>query len=92
MKNVEKSSDVQRALPKKMNYMNLLKPKSLNSNVEKVPPKPVVMLRGEPSITWKSSKIKSLIIQENLKYAIIGKLWQTRYNGVEKSYSNSVWY
>ncbi|PHT55037.1 hypothetical protein CQW23_03523 [Capsicum baccatum] len=33
----------------------------------------LVMLHGEPSITWKSSEIRDLIIQENLQYAIIGK-------------------
>ncbi|WMV58972.1 hypothetical protein MTR67_052357 [Solanum verrucosum] len=36
-------------------------------------PKPVVMLHGESNITWKASEVRSLIIWENLYYAIIGK-------------------
>lgn len=31
------------------------------------------MMRGDPSITWMSSEVRSLIIQENLQYAIIRK-------------------
>ncbi|KAF3655827.1 hypothetical protein FXO38_14505 [Capsicum annuum] len=38
-----------------------------------VPFKPVIVMHGEPSVTWKSSEVKNLIIQENLQYAIIGK-------------------
>ncbi|KAF3679509.1 hypothetical protein FXO38_02715 [Capsicum annuum] len=28
---------------------------------------------GEPSITWNLSKVKSLVVQENLQHAIVGK-------------------
>ncbi|KAH0638825.1 hypothetical protein KY285_035411 [Solanum tuberosum] len=45
----------------------------MNPSIPKVAPKPVVMLHGEPNITWKSSEVRSLIFQENLQYAIIGK-------------------
>lgn len=56
-----------------MNYANILKLKIFSNNDKRVPPKPVVMLHGKPSITWKSSKVRNLIIQENSQYAIIGK-------------------
>lgn len=59
--------------PQKMTFANLLKPKIVNNKEERVPPKPVMMFDGESSITWKSSKIRSIIMQENLQYAIIGK-------------------
>ncbi|KAH0776299.1 hypothetical protein KY290_007710 [Solanum tuberosum] len=55
------------------NYVELIKPKPLISQGPKVPPKPVVLIYGEPNITWKSSEIRSLIIEENLHYAIIRK-------------------
>ncbi|WMV24704.1 hypothetical protein MTR67_018089 [Solanum verrucosum] len=54
-------------------YANTLKPKTQNYTGAKVPPKPVTMVQGEPNVTWKSSEVKNLIIQENLQYAIIGK-------------------
>ncbi|KAH0664937.1 hypothetical protein KY285_026143 [Solanum tuberosum] len=54
-------------------YAHMLKPKKINLSILIIPPKPVVMLHGEPNITWKASEVKSLIIQENLQYAIIGK-------------------
>ncbi|KAG5604333.1 hypothetical protein H5410_025825 [Solanum commersonii] len=59
--------------PSTIQYANLLKPKLMNPSIPKVEPKPVVMLHGEPNITWKSSEGRSLIFQENLQYAIIGK-------------------
>lgn len=70
MKNVEESNDTQEVSPKKMNYANLLKPKCSTCNVERVAPKSLMMIHGEPNITWKSSEVKSYI-QENLQYAII---------------------
>ncbi|KAH0721973.1 hypothetical protein KY289_005017 [Solanum tuberosum] len=54
-------------------YANLLKPKPITPPKLIVPPKPVIILHGEPSITWKTSEVKSLIIQEKLQYAIVGK-------------------
>lgn len=39
-----------------------------------VPPKHIIMLHGEPIITWKKSKVRTLIIKENLQYAIVGKI------------------
>lgn len=59
--------------PSTIQYANLLKPKLINSSIPKVEPKPIVMIHGEPNIMWKSSEIRSLIFQENLQYAIIGK-------------------
>ncbi|XP_055801899.1 uncharacterized protein LOC129871059 [Solanum dulcamara] len=59
--------------PNLTQYATILKPKIINPAVPNVPPKPVVILHGEPSITWKSSEIKLLIVKENLQYAIIGK-------------------
>lgn len=56
-----------------MNYAEKLKPKIIHNNIPRVPPKFVIMLKGEPSITWKSSEIRSLIIQENVQYGIIEK-------------------
>lgn len=38
---------------KKITYANLLKPKYSSSIVEKIPPKLVLILHGEKSITWK---------------------------------------
>lgn len=54
LKIIEVSSEVHGDSPKKINYPSILKPKSCNSNVERVPPKLVVMLHRELSITWKS--------------------------------------
>ncbi|WMV29337.1 hypothetical protein MTR67_022722 [Solanum verrucosum] len=54
-------------------YANLLKPKPMVPQITRVPPKHVNIVHGEPNITWKTSEVKSLIIQENLQYAIIGK-------------------
>ncbi|KAH0707208.1 hypothetical protein KY285_011769 [Solanum tuberosum] len=59
--------------PRNSYYADLLKPHPILPQAPKVPPKPLTMVHGEPNITWKSSKVKSLIIQENLQYAIIGK-------------------
>ncbi|KAH0713321.1 hypothetical protein KY289_009280 [Solanum tuberosum] len=56
-----------------MQYAQILQPKPMNPPLPKVTPKPVVMLQGEPNITWKASEVRSLVIQENLQYAIIGK-------------------
>ncbi|WMV55379.1 hypothetical protein MTR67_048764 [Solanum verrucosum] len=53
-------------------YANILKPK-ISNPYPHVSPKPVTFIHGEPSITWKSSEVKSLITQKNLQYAIIGK-------------------
>lgn len=46
----------------------------------KVPPKPVVMLQGEPSFTWKSSELRSLIIEEYQQYTIIGKFFYGKWD------------
>ncbi|WMV11230.1 hypothetical protein MTR67_004615 [Solanum verrucosum] len=54
-------------------YATLLKPKPMVPQITRVPPKPVNIVHGEPNITWKTSEVKSLIIQENLQYAIKGK-------------------
>ncbi|KAK4728571.1 hypothetical protein R3W88_021559 [Solanum pinnatisectum] len=54
-------------------HANILKPKPITPQISNVPPKPVVIIHGEPSVTWKTSEIKTLIAQENLQYAIIGK-------------------
>ncbi|KAG5608464.1 hypothetical protein H5410_019745 [Solanum commersonii] len=57
--------------PAMIQYGSLLKSKTITPTV--VAAKPVIMLHGEPSITWKASKVRSLIIKENLQYVIIGK-------------------
>ncbi|KAH0675432.1 hypothetical protein KY290_024485 [Solanum tuberosum] len=57
--------------PAMIQYASLLKSKTITPPV--VAAKPVIMLHGEPSITWKASEVRSLIIKENLQYAIIGK-------------------
>ncbi|KAF3680864.1 hypothetical protein FXO37_03130 [Capsicum annuum] len=54
-------------------YADLLKNKLYVHDNNKVPPKPVIMVQGEPIVTWKSSEVKALILQENLQYAVIGK-------------------
>lgn len=46
-------------------YADLLKPKPYVHENVKVNPKPVVMLHGEPSITWKAQKVQNMIIHEN---------------------------
>ncbi|KAH0707961.1 hypothetical protein KY290_009561 [Solanum tuberosum] len=56
-----------------LQYAHIFKPKSINPTHPMIPAKPVVMLHGEPNITWKASEVKALIRQENLQYAIIGK-------------------
>lgn len=48
-----------------MSYGEKLKPKISINNLPRVPTKPVVMLQGEPSVTWKSSEIQNPILQEN---------------------------
>ncbi|KAF3622347.1 hypothetical protein FXO38_31333 [Capsicum annuum] len=54
-------------------YADLLKPKiHVHENV-RITPKPMVMMHGEPRITWKVSEVQSMVIQENLQYAIVGK-------------------
>lgn len=47
---------------KKVSYGSLLKNKVSENVVRKILPKPVVMLHGEPSITWKSFEIRNLIV------------------------------
>uniref|UniRef100_A0A0V0IDF8 Putative ovule protein n=1 Tax=Solanum chacoense TaxID=4108 RepID=A0A0V0IDF8_SOLCH len=59
--------------PKPTQYAKILNPKPTTPLIPKVSPKPVIIIHGEPSITWKTSEVKSLIAQENLQYAIIGK-------------------
>lgn len=54
-------------------YADLLKPKAYMHENIKVPPKPIVMMHGKPTITWKYSEVRSLIILENLHYAIVVK-------------------
>ncbi|KAH0706081.1 hypothetical protein KY285_010613 [Solanum tuberosum] len=56
-----------------INYVNMLKPKIQNYTGSKIPPKLVTIVQGEPNVTWKSSEVRNLIIQENLQYAIIEK-------------------
>ncbi|KAF3624854.1 hypothetical protein FXO38_30032 [Capsicum annuum] len=63
-------SKVNSAAPK---YADLLKNKTYVHETTRVPPKPIIIIPREPSVTWKSSKVKSLIIHENLQYEIIGK-------------------
>ncbi|KAG5628412.1 hypothetical protein H5410_000129 [Solanum commersonii] len=43
-----------------MQYAQILQPKPMNPQIPKVTPKPVVMLQGEPNITWKASEVRSL--------------------------------
>ncbi|KAH0699009.1 hypothetical protein KY284_013224 [Solanum tuberosum] len=59
--------------PNLTQYAKILSPKPTTPLNPKVPPKPVIIIHGEPNITWKTSEVKSLIVQENLQYAIIGK-------------------
>ncbi|KAF3637760.1 hypothetical protein FXO38_02340 [Capsicum annuum] len=33
----------------------------------------MVMIHGEPSITWKASEVQTMILQENLQFTIMGK-------------------
>ncbi|KAF3627824.1 hypothetical protein FXO38_28580 [Capsicum annuum] len=54
-------------------YVDLLKPIVVDMTNIRVPPKPISMLHREPSIRWKSSEVRNLIMQENLQYDIIGK-------------------
>ncbi|KAK4717545.1 hypothetical protein R3W88_015883 [Solanum pinnatisectum] len=54
-------------------YATLLKPKPIAPSIINVPPKPVFLLHGEPSIMWKTSEVRSMIVKENLQYAIVGK-------------------
>ncbi|KAH0641182.1 hypothetical protein KY285_037768 [Solanum tuberosum] len=54
-------------------YSEVLKPDQNNMITKPIQRKTVVYLHGEPQITWKSSKVQQLIIQENLQYAILGK-------------------
>lgn len=79
---------------KKITYANLFKPKICKSNVKRIIPKPVLIIHSEQSITQKSSEITSLIIQENLQYAVIHKFsyGKAEYNGVEVDYSQSMWH
>ncbi|KAG5611236.1 hypothetical protein H5410_022517 [Solanum commersonii] len=56
-----------------LQYAHILKPKNINPTHIMISAKPVVMLHGEPNITWKASEVKALIRQENLQYAIIEK-------------------
>uniref|UniRef100_M1DIB4 DUF4283 domain-containing protein n=1 Tax=Solanum tuberosum TaxID=4113 RepID=M1DIB4_SOLTU len=59
--------------PNKIQYVNLLKPKIVMHQIPVIPTKPVIILQGEPSITWKTSEVRLLIMKENLQFAIIGK-------------------
>ncbi|KAG5590811.1 hypothetical protein H5410_041325 [Solanum commersonii] len=54
-------------------YANILKPQPITPQISNIPPKPVIIIHGEPSVTWKTSEIKTLIAQDNLQYTIIGK-------------------
>ncbi|KAF3626726.1 hypothetical protein FXO38_29045 [Capsicum annuum] len=56
-----------------LKYSDLLKPKVYVHDTSRVPPKLVIVMHGEPSVTRKSSEVRSLIVQENLQYTIIGK-------------------
>lgn len=47
-------------------YTNILKPIPITPPIPKVPPKTVIILHGEPNITWKFLKVRSLIIHESL--------------------------
>ncbi|KAF3655408.1 hypothetical protein FXO38_14698 [Capsicum annuum] len=62
-------------------YLSKAKP-YMHENI-RVPPKPVVLLHGEPSITRKSSEIKRLIMQKNLQLVIIGKFSYDKPNVTE---------
>lgn len=43
-------------------YVDLLKPKvHMHENI-KITPKSVVMMHGEPSITWKASEVQTMIL------------------------------
>ncbi|KAG5601145.1 hypothetical protein H5410_032515 [Solanum commersonii] len=53
-------------------YATLLKPKPTAPSIINVPPKLVFLLHGEPSITWKTSEVRLMIVKENLQYAIVG--------------------
>lgn len=61
-------------------YASIPKTKTYNPPHPIVSPKPVIILQEEPNVTWKSSEAKSLIIQENLQYAIVAKLSYGRYD------------
>lgn len=52
-------------------YADLLRNKPYVRDNNKVPPKPVTMVHGEPTLIWKSSEVKALILQENLQYVVI---------------------
>lgn len=54
-------------------YAHIRKPKSINPTQPIVTPKRVVLLPGEPNITWKALEIKALIIQENYNILLLGK-------------------
>lgn len=47
-------------------FADLLKPKPYVHDNVKVSLKPVIMVHGEPPVTWKSSKVQNLILKENL--------------------------
>lgn len=59
-------------------FADLLKPKAVDNNSIRVPPKPVIMLHGEPTIMWKSSDVRNPIMQEKLQYAIIEKFFHDK--------------
>lgn len=54
-------------------FASPLKPKVCQPTMVTVPIKPIIVLHGEPNITWKSLEVRSLIVKENLQYTIIGK-------------------
>lgn len=73
LSNEVKGSSLNPDLREKQSYANVLKPNTHFDTVSKIQPKPVIFVDGEPSITWMAAEVRSLIIHENLQYAIIGK-------------------
>lgn len=63
----------------------------MKTNTSKIPFKLVIMLRRELNFTWKSSEVQSLVIKENLQYAMISKfIWKVEHQRIEKSHSRAM--
>lgn len=49
--NTEEFNNEVQPITAMLNYVNIPKPKTINTNIPRVPPKPIIMMHGEPSIT-----------------------------------------
>lgn len=54
-------------------YLNLLTPE-ISKPINPIPIKDITYVHGEPIVLWEEKEVDNMIVQENLQFAVIGKL------------------